>query len=162
MISSFEIFDDFWLTNPELKILLKEDAHIPSKIMWALLLYIHPKSKFFNESPSTRLKLIQQDYLQDPSFSLSDYSQTLDRIKSLILTKAERSLALWEQKLSERDALIAEIPYTLENFEVVDKLVTNSQKLWDQYFKIQDALSKESETKVEGDIEESLTEKGLI
>lgn len=180
LIDSFDIFSDFWKSNPQLRVLFKEeyDNKVPSEIMWALFLYYHPKSKFFNEAPATRLKLIKSDYLNESSslvrdksnlsksneriFELSDYEAIADKIKQFVLSKAERSLLLWEQKLHERDALIAQIPYTMENFEDLDKLVTNSGKIWDQYFKIQDQLSKEQETRTEGDIEESLSEKKLI
>ena len=182
LIDSFDIFSDFWKTNPQLRVLFKEEYEnkVPSEIMWALFLYYHPKSKFFNESPATRLKLIKSDYLNEHStsgpvdvplnpkskkgaaFVLDEYRTIADKIKQFVLSKAERSLLLWEQKLHERDALIAEIPYTMDNFEDLDKLVTNSGKIWDQYFKIQDQLSKEQETRTEGDIEESLSEKKLI
>lgn len=172
LIDSFDIFSDFWKTNPQLKVLFKEeyDKKVPSHIMWALFLYYHPKSKFFNESPTTRLELIKSDYLNESSpksnaavsFDLKKLAPTAEKLKQFVLSKAERSLLLWEQKLHERDALIAQIPYSMDNFEDLDKLVTNSAKVWDQYFKIQDQLTKEAESRTEGDIQESLSEKQLI
>lgn len=164
LLDSFDPYTNFWETNPQLRILFHKefDSAVPSKVMWALFLYAHPSSKFFEEPPTTRLSLIKNDFLQDPSFEINDYSETLSLIYEHTLTKAQRSLSIWERKLHERDELISSIPYTLDNFEQVDKLVTNSQKLWDQYIKIQEALTKEQEGKTEGDIEESLSEKGVI
>jgi hypothetical protein len=67
----------------------------------------------------------------------------------------------WEQTLHERDDFISTVPYNLDTFEAKDKMLANTPKLWDQYESILDRLTKEQGS-THGDIEESLSEKGLI
>lgn len=67
----------------------------------------------------------------------------------------------WEQTLHERDDFIASIPYTLDTFEAKDKMMAITPKLWDQFEAVLDRLNKEQGTTM-GDIEESLSEKGII
>lgn len=50
----------------------------------------------------------------------------------------------------------------MENFEALDKMMGLSPKLWDSYESIVARLEKESNTRTQGDQEESLSEKGLI
>ena len=161
LLNSFDIHKDFYSTNPEVSILFKDS--IPSEHLWALFLYAHPDSKFFDLSPKDRQELIYKDYLlSDPSFSWESYSDTLLFIEEQLLTKAERALMRWEKTLHERDDFIASIPYSLDTFEAKDKMLANTTKLWDQYESIMERLSKERQTKTLGDLEESASEKGDI
>jgi hypothetical protein len=98
--------------------------------MWALFLFAHPDSKFFNESPEDRKSLIYKDYLKsDPSFSFDDYESILEKIQASVLTKAQRALMRWEQTLHERDDFIASVPYNMDTFEAKDKMMANTTKL---------------------------------
>jgi hypothetical protein len=95
LLNSFDIHQDFFSTNPQLAILFKDEikAKIPSSHLWALFLYAHPDSKFFNESPEDRRNLIFSDYLlKDPKFSWELYEPVLQKIETHVLTKAERAL----------------------------------------------------------------------
>ncbi len=72
LLNSFDIHQDFFSTNPQLKIIFKEEVKnkVPSSHYWALFLFAHPDSKFFNESTEDRKNLIFSDYLRkDPKFS---------------------------------------------------------------------------------------------
>lgn len=70
LLSNFDPTQDFWATNPQAQILFAAYyPHTPSSHMWAALLFAHPESKLFNESPTSRRILIAQDYLKDPDFS---------------------------------------------------------------------------------------------
>jgi hypothetical protein len=160
MLSSFDITQDFHSTNPHIRVLLPQTEGMPSSHIWGLFLFAHPDSKLFNETPTTRKQLVTE-FLKDPTFSFEDYLPLLEDISNKVLTKAQRSLMIWEEKLHEREALMASVKYDLNNFEVVDKLITGTSKLWDQYDNIKKALMKE-EAKTFGDQEESASEKGLI
>lgn len=94
LLNSFDPYQNFWESNPQMRIIFSKEyeAHTPSPHMWALFLFAHPSSKFFNETPSTRKMLIEQDYLKDPSFSWENYASSLQIIDDHILTKAQRSL----------------------------------------------------------------------
>lgn len=107
--------------------------------------------------------MIEQDFLErDPSFSWDDYTELLTLIEEKVLTKAERALMRWEKTLHERDDFIASVPYNETTYEMKDKLLANTPKLWDQYESISEKLLKERQAKTHGDIEESLAEKGDI
>lgn len=165
LINNFDIYQDFFSSNPQLKILFKDEikAKVPSNHLWALFLYAHPDSKFFNESPEDRKNLIYSDYLsKDSKFTWEKYEDTLQKIETHVLSKAERALMRWEQTLHERDAFMASLPYTLDTFEAKDKMMASTPKLWDQYESILERLTKEKTHATHGDVEESLTEKGDI
>jgi hypothetical protein len=130
--------------------------------MWAAMLYIHPESKLFNESPSVRRKLILTDYLQDPNFDFDTLKPIIDKIKTFVLSKTQRLLVNWEKKLYERDELIDSIPYNQDTYDILDKMLDKTPKMWQQYYAILEMLEKDSAAKTEGDVEESLTEKGEI
>lgn len=164
LINNIDPFTDFYESNPESKIFFAEEyeAQVPSSHMWAVALFTHPSSKLFNEPPSIRKKLIAQDYLKDPNFDFSKLETTVNKFKQFCLTKTERLLVNWEKKLYERDELIDSIPYTADTYDILDKMIDKTPKMWNQYFSILDLLDKESKGKIEGDVEESLTEKGDI
>ena len=165
LLNSFDIHQDFFSTNPQLTILFKDQvkSKVPSKHLWALFLYAHPDSKYFNESPEDRRNLIFNDYLlKDKSFGWDKYEDVLEKIETSVLSKAERALMRWEKTLHERDDFMASIPYDLDHFEDKDKMLANSPKLWIQYESILDRLTKEKTHATHGDQEESLSEKGDI
>jgi hypothetical protein len=68
LLNNFDPSQDFWLSNPQAQIIFADYVNTPSSHMWAALLYAHPESKLFNESPTSRRLLIIEDYLKDPSF----------------------------------------------------------------------------------------------
>jgi hypothetical protein len=54
-------------------------------------------------------------------------------------------------------------PYNAESYELLEKLLGNSKKIWDQYLAAEREMQKaENEGSVMGDIQESATELGLI
>lgn len=161
LINNFDPSLDFWKSNPQLKILFSDYSKTPSEVMWAVMLYCHPDSKLFNESPLDRTRIIDKDYLSKP-LDWKKYSDLIKFTEQKVLTKAQKLLRTWEQKLHERDDLIASVPYDLSTYEALDKMLAVTPKLWDQYFSILKLLQAEEETHVRGDQEESLTEKGLI
>lgn len=164
LLNNFDPSEDFWKSNPQMKILFAREfkEKVPSSHMWALFLFSHPESRFFNESPEDRRSLIFTDYLlKDPTFKWDTYAETLSTLETKVLSKAERALMRWEQALHERDDFIASLPYNLDHFEAKDKMMSVTPKLWDQYESILERLTKEK-TKTHGDIEESLSEKGEI
>ena len=59
--------------------------------MWALLLYHHPKSKYYAQEPETKLALIEKDYLKRPLI-LADYENTVSKIERFLMTKPIRLL----------------------------------------------------------------------
>lgn len=56
---------------------------------------------------------------------------------------------------------MASIPYNADTFELLDKMMAASSRMWDQYMKCLKDVQVE-EGKTQGDSEESLQEKNLI
>jgi hypothetical protein len=160
--------EDIFLMYPELLSLEKSISLIKetypdnsvSKIFWSLILDFHPRSVYKNLGTLDRRSKIEIEYLD---FELDwklleDLSNTL---REMCLTKAERYLYAWEQKLDERQALLESIPYSLNNYEDLDKMMAVTDKMWKQYQScLKDVLDEES--KLEGEAVESISEQKLI
>lgn len=158
LLSTFDIYSDFY-SDPQIKSIFNEEySTVSSATMWALCLYYHPKSKYYSLDHKSKLLLIEKDYLKSPLL-LDQYTSTIEKIKLFLLTKPERALLNWEQKLEERDTLISSIPYNAETFEMLDKLMTNNDKLWKSYITIRKQVDETEEGTSQGDIELSFLEK---
>lgn len=163
LINNFDIHQDFYTSNPQAAVLLKEFSSTPSSHMWALFLFAHPNSKFFDISTDERKRIIHHDYLDDdPSFDWVYYQPLIEFIQQKILSKAERSLMIWEKELHDLETFLSSLSYSEDTFEAKIKIISSLPKLWDSFESIQDRLTKEKLSKTHGDIEESLTEKGEI
>jgi hypothetical protein len=156
MLESFDPSEDFFKLNPQLKAIFP--SH-PSKVMWALFLIYHPLSKFADESLETRIELVSKDFHPiDPSL----YPTEIEKIISHSTTQPQRLLRSWKDKLDERDKLVSSLPYTLENYETLDKLLITYPKLWDGYELVLKKFSEDSSTRTKGDVRQSLIEEKKI
>lgn len=162
LLNSFDPYTDFWESNPQAKILFANYTSLPSSHMWAALLFAHPESKLFNESPSSRRTLIAQDYLKDPSFSWDQLTPLIEDIKRLTLTKAQQLYLNWEKRMYEREAFMDSVSYSPDTYQMKEQMAKETPKLWQSFFQIQELLEKEKSSHTEGDIEESLSEKNVI
>ena len=163
ILDSFDLKADFWELNPQLKIPFKELYKLPdsSKLAWAIALFTDPSSKFTNTEESYRKQLIEEDYLQfKPDWdSLIPY---IELYKKLCLSKPKRFLAEWEKKLEQRSQFIASLPYNEENYEVLDKMMSNTEKMWKQYMNCLKSVEEEEAEHTFGGAKESLTEQNVI
>jgi succinate dehydrogenase/fumarate reductase-like Fe-S protein len=64
------------------------------------------------------------------------------------MTPEQRLLLTWKKKIDERNNLLDSLEYTLENFEALDKLVVNTDKLFKQYKAIKEEVEKQNEASV--------------
>lgn len=159
MVNNFDIYSDFY-ADPQMKLLFGK-YELPSEVMWALMLYAHPDSQYDSMDSATKKVLIETDYLQR-TLPWDDYAEVISKIYELSLTKTQRLLKNWETKLEERDAFIADIPYNAETFEMLDKMMGATSKMWDNYLAILKKASSEADSQTQGDVELSLSEKGII
>ncbi len=71
----------------------------------------------------------------------------VEKFKDKLLTKAQRFLLSWERKLEEREGFLDETPYNASNFEMLEKIMGNSDKLWKAYQQCEkDVLEESSQT----------------
>lgn len=155
------IDQDFW--TPERQILYKDEFqnNVESKVMWSLYLIHHPESEFYDLDLSSKQSIVASDYLGDTAFDFTLYAETVQKILTSSLSKPKRSMYNWELKLEERDAFIASVPYNSDTFEMLDKMMSQTDKLWAQYFSIKKQMEKDEGTALGGS-EESLSDKGII
>lgn len=161
---AFNINENFFIQFPELEIsfshIIKEYQSDSSRVMWALILDFHPKSMYKNIEVTERRQYIDVDYL---GFHLDWEKHISDSniLKKFFLTKAEQYLVGWEEKLDERQQFITSIPYSAETFELLDKMMGVTEKLWKQYqVALKDVQEEESTT--QGKAQESAGEQGLV
>ena len=160
----FNINEDFWVQFPELtpvfKEIKKEFKKESSSVMWALLMDFHPKSMYKNIEEVGRRNMIDVDYL---GFHLewSNYAKEQELLEKFFLTKAEKYLIGWEQKMDERQHFIASIPYSSDTYELLDKMMSATDKMWKQYLACLKDVEDEETTAI-GNSQESPAELGLI
>lgn len=160
--------ENFWDINkeliylePYLKLIKEEGKNRSSDIMKAIYLCYDPKSPFQNTGGRT-LEEIQNDivnnFLEDPSFDWSQYSQLIEIYKKDSRTKLERELDYWEMQLRERREFIKELPWD-DKPELKDNMLNKSKKLFEDYISVIEKVENERKTtKGHGNTRKSLLE----
>lgn len=160
-----DINTDFY-SLPNNASLFKEEkkAKFPSKLMWGIYALVHPSSPYQNISEDEAKHIVRTDILDDPSFDFGkpEIVELIDKFEKFYLSKSKKLLKNWERKLEERDKFISDLPYNEETYELLDKMMGATSRMWDQYIKIQKMVGSDSEEGVYGDSELSLNERGLI
>lgn len=140
----------------------KQDS---SLIMWAVCFYTHPESRFLNFSTKEKRSLIETDIVRK-ELNWDYVNNYINEYKKLYLTQAKRSLENWKEKLEERDEYLQSLPYkalTLDDAKLLDVLLANTPKLYQQYEDIKQQISDEdAKTINKAGIKESASEKGDI
>lgn len=164
VLNNFDTHLDFWEVNPQLKVPFKKlysNKDIDSSsVMWSIALYIDPDSKFKNAADSMRKGLIEEDFF--PDMDWEKYKDFIELYKKLVLSKKKQFLVEWEQKLEERSNFIASKPYDEENYEMLDKMMKDTEKMWSQYLKCLKDVEEEEQAHTHGNIPESIDEQGII
>lgn len=175
VLRSTDTSRNFWEVNPgclifrEFKDFYKSDRSVDknnsSRIMWAITLYLKPTADLGHLPEDKRLSLINSDFLPD-KLTLDPDNNHLNLIKCFeenLMTRLERIAKDWGDKLDERFQLLKEVRYDLTNAEELDKMMSRTEKLWQQYTTcLNDLETEEASAQVEGGAVESLNESGLI
>lgn len=184
LVNSFEIGKNFWSVNPQLQLMGafkklydadktkgKEES---SNIMWAISLVYDTESKYYNLPIKDRLRITAIDFLHDAKFPWKQYDEQVSFFQEVCLTEAERTLSEWNQKMLERSKFIKATKYTIGVLDskgkyvggtatIIDGMMANTKKLYDQYRQVCEDLAKEKgKGRTYGGASESATEKGLI
>ena len=168
IMEAFDMGVNIFSMHPQLRILYKEliDEHkedVASEILWALLLMLHPGSMLNTYDEEDKLNFIRSSYPNLKDFNPEDYEKEIEITKKAVLTKAEQYLMSWQRKLDEREQFIDSVPYNESTYEMLDKIMGNSTKMWDQYNKCLKDVQKEREMgHTRGGAVESLQERGEI
>lgn len=190
IVRNFNTNDNFWETNPSFlsiglfKRFNEEDKSKgkknSSQIMWAIafLLDPHVDNPWKNLSEQDKKILIADEYLEQPNFEWEKYEALIEEYYKRVLTLAEKDFYELMEKMHERKEFIKNTPYTLDTLEEVDgrirsikgtaiqldKMVTDTIKLYEQLELVKQKLEKEklSDGETKGGMQESATEKGLL
>jgi hypothetical protein len=164
MFDVLDIGSDFY-SDPQSKVLFKKEysSKVPSKHMWALILLVHPKSKFSDLEQDAAKIIIYKDYLNlDKTFKWENYTDVLSKIIEYLPTAPERFLATWKKKLAEINSFLNSKPYDETTYEMLSKIMKEFHPMMKQYREIEKEYQKETELSTRGGVTESLSEKGII
>jgi hypothetical protein len=76
------------------------------------------------------------------------------------MTKIQRELKVWQDKIEERNKFLETLSYSLDTFEALDKMMKDSKLIWESFGKVYKEYQDENiETRARGGREESFTEK---
>ena len=84
-LSNFDINLNFWAANPQLTIPRvfqtiygsDDGGEQSSKIMWAIALVADIDSDYYGMEDEEKLKLVAEDWLEDPDFDWSKYANAV-------------------------------------------------------------------------------------
>ena len=133
-----------------------------SKIMWAIFLLCDISSPKIRLRKDEREEDIKLYYLEDEKFDFSKYEELIQQYPKVVLTKIQRELKTWQDKIEERNKFIEKQTYNERTFEMLDKMLKESKAIWEAFGKIYKEYQTENiETRARGGREESFTEKLL-
>lgn len=167
--------NSFWTVNSELLILeefneyyskdTSKNKTYSSKILWAIFYAFNPESKFFNYP--NKLEVLQRDFIKEPKFKWTSVQTLIDSYKNLVLSDVERALVNWNDIMIMRDNSLKEL-YKLaitnsdtDELVKLDKMLSNTPKMFEDYKKIRKDYEEEKTTK-KGKHIASLSDSGEI
>lgn len=142
---------DFWELYPDLKFISefedirKNYKNNSSMVMWFIVMCFDLESKFFELELDERTILISKDYLKDKDW----YTKNKDKIAKAIErferfdTVTQRQLRQLIETMGKRTQFLRESEYDIENFDKLDKMVSNTANLFKVFEIIEKQLAKE-------------------
>jgi len=153
--------NNFWEINADLVILEEfgklyykdksKNKQESSKILWAIYYCYNPESKFFNYP--NKQEVIHSSFIKDPEFKWEDYKLLIEAYKNIVLTDAERALINWNEIMTMRDQSIKDLyKKAIEDCDTdelvkIDKMLSNTPKMFEDYKKIKKDYEEEKTTK---------------
>jgi hypothetical protein len=158
----------FWDVNPEFKFTepfddyynATENKDYSSEVMWAIFLFCDIKSPKIRLRKDERELDIKKYFLKDETFSFDYHEDLVDAYPKVVMTKIQRELKVWQDKIEERNKFLESVTYDLSTYEALDKMMKDSKLIWESFGKIYKEYQDENiETRARGGREESFTEK---
>lgn len=150
---------DFWELNPHLDVVF---GSIPSSTMWAITYFVHPESDLAFYDKPQRKEIISKS-IADIEWDDPEIQELISLFKEGVLTRTQKHVLLWRDKMEERDDFMRKTPYTPTNQEMLDKMMKESRYLWPQLEEAEAKLLKDTmSSQVEGGGEESLSDQNLL
>ena len=162
--------DKFWDVNSEFKFVEPyasfykslKDKKLSSKYMWAIFLLCDINSPKIRLRYDERQAEIKTYFLKDEEFSFDRFKDLIDSYPKTAMTKIQRELKSWQDKIEERNKFIESQKYNERTFEMLDKMMKESKPIWEAFGKIYKEYQTENiETRARGGRQESFTEQLL-
>lgn len=134
-----------------------------SKIAWYIILYCGENSEFRTYPPEIRREQLEQHFIKEEVHELPEVQEAIEMYEEHMMSLARRNFFKWEEKLTERQKFIEDTPYDETTYEMLDKLMSQTEKMWKMFLTLKAEMDKDSdEGKTYGGIELSDAEKGMI
>jgi hypothetical protein len=165
-----EFKHQFWEVNPEFKFVAPYDAFYTSitdkkktsMVMWAIYLLCDINSPKIRLRIDEREEEIKTFFIKDPEFTFTRYQHLIEAYPKVVLSKIQRELKVWHDKIEERNKFLESITYDMNTFEALDKMMKDSKPIWEAFGKVYKEYQEENiETRARGGREESFSEKLL-
>jgi len=159
MIDLIDPTKDFFELYPAYRL---EFPKTESTRMWSYVLFLHPKSIYYNSTIMEKTILIR-DIMPDQEFNpeVDEQKAEMTKLTSLILSKKRKYLIPIEKKIEQRNEFLDQTPYNEDTYEMCDKILLGSDKIDKMYLSLL-ALVEGEESSLEGGEPESLSDSGLI
>lgn len=149
----------FWEMNPQNKLLFsslyKSDKSKnkvkSSNIMWAIALCYDSESKLVKAKIplEDRIDLIEKDVLENVGYFKANYKILKPNIEKYLQytdTEAKIQMRAWNDLITKRTEFIQNQEYSEDSWEMLDKMMGSTKKIFEDYFNILDRLEKEKAT----------------
>lgn len=163
----------------------KDKKKAKSKVsmdMWFVAFYLDFSSPLSDlpddpESKYGKQQLVSSNIMGDSRYWEKNkvrLEKEFEMYEMFALTTAQRSLKAWYSKLQQRDKVLRETDYLVgmtdangklanSNVAILDKMLVDSGKIWEQYFKIKEQIDSEGDSgHAKGDAQESASDTGRI
>jgi len=171
LVKNTNIDTNFWEANPEIKYMRpfdeiykndKSKTKTKSSLqLWSCWMFCDPGSSKFRLPEVERREEIIVLYLKDKKLFPS--KDIISAYRDKIMSQAEKSLNIWEEKLRERDKFLQNTSYDVTTVDMLDKMMKDSKVIWDHYGKVRSEYEKEkSGATLKGGRRKSKSEKGEI
>ena len=116
-----------------------------------------PKTKVIKDSVVASIESKYIDVFK--IFSQDLDAPLIERMINVTHSKAKKLLRLWEDKLEERQLFINTTPYDKGTYEMLEKIIPPTAKMWQEYYRLKKEAEEDTEQSVRGGTEESFLEK---
>ena len=164
MINTFDTDKNFWTTHPDMKVIQPfKELYISdsskkkeqsSLLMWFVILCYDRESKFYKLSADGlegKHAIVGEDYCNDINF-YSKNKLILDAAIGMYInlqyTPMEKQMSALEEILAKRTRYLREAEYDIDTALELDKIVTGTYKVWQDYRKILEEMGKEDSSGV--------------
>lgn len=175
-LEKYDVDVCFWKVNKQFIdpfVEYYKNDNSPSKrrssiVMWLIAFMVEQEENIYSEIPEEQKKDLLIEYLKVEKNKIpSNFDELLNTYKNIRLSYVQRKLNNFKKVLDERDTFIDNLEYSLSTVgsrnqtsaELKDELLSNTEKLYKQYFNLEKEVIKEI-SRNKGNMKSSLLDDG--